>query len=180
MANYVVLARFDHETTEKLNALRKKLHEDNHMKVISEWPPHITIAAYETVDIEVLLQWVETFAKKHSAFDIALSSLGVFPPGSEHTETAVFYAFPSQSKNLIDFYYAFHEKLDDYCGNWGWLYSAKFGYPAVHSTIGIVEISNMQKAMEIIFASQIFGLAKIVTLEVYTYPMELIRRYELS
>ena len=80
---------------------------------------------------------------------------------------------------MIDFYYAFHEKLDDYCGNLGWWYSAKFGYPSIHSTIGIFEVAQMQKAMEMIFEQQVFGLAKIVSLEVYTYPMELIERFDL-
>ena len=59
-------------------------------------------------------------------------------------------------------------------------YSAKFGYPAIHSTIGIFEVAQMQKAMKMIFEQRIFGLAKIVSLEVYTYPMELIERFELE
>lgn len=180
MANYVVVAWFDDEMTEKLIALRKKLHNENHLKAISEWQPHITIAAYENVDIQALLQWTEAFAKAHSAFDISLSTLGVFPPYGEHTETAVLYASPSQSKSLVDFYYAFHEKLDDYCGKLGWLYSAKWGYPAIHSSIGVFEVSRIQKAMETIFVSQTFEKAKITALEVYTYPMELIHRFELN
>jgi len=92
----------------------------------------------------------------------------------------VLYASPAQSKNLIEFYYAFHEKLDEYCGKLGFWYSKKFGYPAIHSTIGIFEVMAMQKAIEIIFEHKIFGLAKINALEVYTYPMELIKRYDLK
>ena len=177
--NYCVLARFDVKTTEQLNALRKRLLDEGYTKAISEWPPHITIAAYESVDIRELLQWTKEFTRKHSVIDISLSSLSILPPGGEHTETAVLYVSPSQSKGLIDFYYAFHEKLDDYCGNLGWWYSAKFGYPAIHSTIGIFEVVQMQKAMEIIFKQRVFGLAKIVSLEVYTYPMEIIERFDL-
>jgi len=125
------------------------------------------------------LQWTKDFSEKYSAFNISLSSLGVFPPGGEHNETAILYLTPSQSKDLIDFYYAFHEKLDDYCGNLGWWYSIKFGYLAIHSTIGIFEVVQMQKAMEMIFEQRIFGLAQIVSLEVYTYPMKLIERFDL-
>jgi 2'-5' RNA ligase len=182
MANYVVVLRFSDETIEKIVALRKKLYDGNYIKEISDWQPHITIAAYENVDIQSLLQWTEEFTENHTAFDVSLSSLGIFPPGGEHSETATLYASPSQSKNLIDFYYAFHEKLDDYCGNLGWFYSAKFGYPAIHSTIGVVEISQIQKATEMILKSfyQTFGKARIVALEIYTYPMELIRRFELK
>lgn len=180
MGDYVVVGRFDDEMTEKLVTLRKKLYDENHMKAISEWQPHITIAAYENVDIQELLQWTEKFAKVHSIVDVLLSSLGVFPPYGEHIETAVIFASFSQSKSLIDFYYAFHEKLDDYCGKLGWLYSARWGYPAIHSTIGVFEVPQIQKAMEIIFESQTFGKAKITALEVYTYPMQLIQRFELN
>jgi 2'-5' RNA ligase len=179
MANYVVIARFDNETNEKLNTLRKHLCEEGYIKAISEWPPHITIAAYENVDIHALLQWTEEFSKKYLTFDVMLASLGVLPPGGERTETAVLYASPSQSIDLIEFYYAFHEKLDEHCGNLGWWYSKKFGYPAIHSTIGIFEVAQMQKAMELIFEQRIFGKAKIIALEVYTYPMELIERFDL-
>jgi hypothetical protein len=177
--NYCVLARFDDNTTEQLNALRSRLQDEGYIKAISEWPPHITIAAYEGVDIREHLQWTKDFSEKHSVFDISLTSLGVLPPGGEHTETAVLYVSPSQSKDLIDFYYAFHEKLDEYCGNLGWWYSAKFGYPAIHSTIGIFEVAQMQRAMEMIFKQRIFGLAQIVSLEVHTYLMELIERFDL-
>lgn len=178
--NYVVIARFDNETTEKLTALRKRLYEAGYIKAISNQPPHITIAAYEGVDINLLLDCTEKFLEKYSAFDIMLSSLGVLPPGGEHTDTAVLYASPSQTKNLIEFYYDFHENLDEHCGNLGWLYSAKFGHPVMHSTIGISRVTQMQKAMEIVFENQIFGMTKIIALEVYTYPIELIKRFELE
>lgn len=179
--NYVVVARFDNEINEKLNTLRSHLYEDGYIKANSEWPPHITIAAYESVDIHALLQWTEEFSKKHPVFDVLLSSLGVLPPGGEHTETAVLFASPSPSRELIDFYYAFHEKLDEYCGNLGWMYSAKCVHPyAIHSTIGIFEVARMQRAMEMIFAHQICGMAQITALEIYTYPMELIQRFDLE
>jgi hypothetical protein len=55
MGNYVVVARFNDEATEKLNFLRRMLYEKGLLKEISEWEPHITIAAYENVDIAKLL-----------------------------------------------------------------------------------------------------------------------------
>lgn len=177
----MLLWRFDDKTTEKLNTLRKNLHEDGFIKAISNWPPHITIAAYEGVDKNALLQWMGEYVNQHLSFDIMLSSLGVLPLGGEHTDTAVLFASPSPSKGLIDFYYGFHEKLDDYCGNLGWMYSAKCVHPyAIHSTIGIFEVAYMQRAMEMIFESQIFGMAKVVGLEVYTYSMELIGRFRMK
>ena len=181
MANYVVVARFDDETTERLTALRKSLCEEQYLKAISEWPPHMTIAAYEDIDIDTLLQWTQSFTERFPAFDVLFSSLGLLPPGGEHTETAVLFASPSPSKGLVDFYYAFHEKMDEFCGDIGWRYSAKCVHPYMfHSTIGIFQVKQMQKAMEAVFEHQIFTMAKIVALEVYTYPMELIRRFELK
>lgn len=181
MANYVVVARFDDATDKKLTELQSVLQENGYINAISQWPPHITIAAYENVDKDTLLQWTEKFTDKYSTFDVLLSSLGVLPPDGEYTETAVLFASPSPSKGLIDFYYAFHEKLDEYCGNLGWMYSAKCVHPyAIHATIGIFEIKRMQQALEMIFAKPIFGMAKITALEVYTYPMELIRRFKLG
>lgn len=176
---YVVLARFDYETDQKMRELQENLREEGYIKAISEWPPHITIAAYENASIDEILHWTEDFSSKHSVLDVMLASIGIFPPGSEHTEMAVLFASPTQSKNLIEFYYAFHERLDEHCGNLGWWYSARFGNPVIHSTIGIFEIKKMQKALEIIFRQPMYYEAKIKVLEVYTYPMKLIRRFEL-
>lgn len=177
---YVVIARFDDETEHKFIKLQESLIENGYSKAISEWPPHITIAAYESISINELLRWTKEFSSKQSVLGIMLSSLGIFPPGGEHTETAVLFASPTQTKKLIEFYYAFHERLDEYCGKLGWFYSAKFGHPVMHSTIGKFDIKQMQKALEIIFAQPIFGPVKINALEVYTYPMELIQRVELK
>ena len=178
---YIVVARFDEATENKLNTLRTHLCEADCMKDISPYPPHITIAAYEDVELDALLHWTGEFTKKYAALEILISSLGVLPPGGEHTETAVLYASPSPSKGLIDFYYAFHENLDEFCGSIGWMYSAKSVHPyAIHSTIGIFEIAQLQKAMEIIFEHEIFGIAKIIALEVYAHPIELIKRFELD
>ncbi len=177
---HVVIARFDEKTDQKLITLQTSLRKEGYIKAISEWPPHITIAAYESAPLDEILQWTEDFSSKHSAFDIMLASLGIFPPRGEPAETAVLYASTTQSRQLIAFYYAFHEKLDEHCGNLGWFYSAKFGHPVMHSTIGVFKIKEMQKALEIIFTQPIFGLTKIVALEVYTYPMKLIRRFELG
>jgi len=178
--DYVVIARFDDETDDKLNSLRKRLHEEGYMETISDWSPHITIAAYEGVPLDTLLQWTDDFSTKYLQFDVSFSSLGILPPNEEHMDSAVLFASPSQSKYLLEFYYAFHEKLDEYCGNLGLLYSMKFGHPVIHSTIGIVDVVSMQKAIEMIFEHKIFEVATITSLEVYTYPMELVQRFELE
>lgn len=52
MNRYVVLARFDKNTEEKLIALRREMTNAGYAS--SEWPPHITLAAYEDLDAEAL------------------------------------------------------------------------------------------------------------------------------
>lgn len=55
MNRYVVLARFDKNTEEKLIALRREMTNAGYAS--SEWPPHITLAAYEDLDAEALCDW---------------------------------------------------------------------------------------------------------------------------
>jgi 2'-5' RNA ligase len=179
MPNHVVIARFSSDKIEQLLSLREKLFSNGYAASIPEWPPHITIAAYEDADEVELCKWSDHYAKTHKKFDVYLSSLSVLPPGGEYTETAVICLAPASSKKLIDFYFGFHERLDEFCGKLGFFYSMKFGHPAIHSTIGIFKVKDMQKALEIIFEADVFGKTQITALEVYTYPMKLIKRFEL-
>ena len=106
--------------------------------------------------------------------------MSILPPSGEHKNTVVLCLNPSHSKTLVDFYYGFHEKFEDYCTGIGWYNSIRHGNPIMHSTIGIFDVATIQKAQEIIFKAGIFGEAKITALELYTYPMRLIKRFELE
>ena len=178
MSNYVVLGRFDKEKDNQINILRKTLLDKEYS--IPEWPPHITISAYENFDGELLCNWTANFASKHIKQKIALNSLSILPPGGEHTETAVLCLDPAHSKAFIDFYYDFHQKYEEYCTGIGWYNSITHGNPVIHATIGIIKVKEIQKAMELIFSQNIFGYAEINALEVYTYPMKFIERFELQ
>jgi hypothetical protein len=180
MANYVVTVRFDEATEQKILRLQEKLAVNGYQKAINECPPHITIAAYEDADEQGLLQWTEEYASRQCRFKVGLFSLSILPPGGEHTKTAVLCLNPSHSKKLVDFYYGFHEKFEDYCTGIGWYNSIRHGNPIIHSTIGIFDVATIQKAQEIIFVSGVFGETEITALELYTYPMRLIRRFELK
>jgi hypothetical protein len=180
MANYVAMIRFDEETDRKMLILQEKLISDGFQKSINEWPPHITIAAYEGADEKDLLMWTEEYMFRQRSFNIGLFALSILPPGGDHANTAVLCLNPSHSKTLVDFYYGFHEKFEDYCTGIGWYNSIRHGNPVMHSTIGTFDIASIQKAQEIIFESGIFSVAKITTLELYTYPMRLIKRFELK
>jgi hypothetical protein len=180
VANYVVMARFDDATDKKLLRLQEILIVNGYQKAMNEWPPHITIAAYEGADEQALLQWTEEFANCQHGFNVGLFALSILPPGGEHKDTAVLCLNPSHSRVLIDFYYGFHDKYEDYCTGIGWYNSIRHGNPIMHSTIGIFDVATMQKALETIFAADVFCEAHITALELYTYPMRLIQRFELK
>ena len=178
MGNYVVLARFDKEKNDQINILRNILSTEGYS--VPDWPPHITIAANENFDEELLCNWTADFVSKHVKQKIELNSLSILPPGGEKTETAVLCLDPAHSKSFIDFYYDFHQKYEEYCTGIGLYNSITHGNPVIHATIGIVKVKEMQKAMELIFSQNIFGDAEINALEVYAYPMKLIKRFELQ
>lgn len=120
------------------------------------------------------------FAARQCRFKLGLFALSILPPGGERSDTAVLCLNPSHSKTLVDFYYGFHEKFEDYCTGIGWYNSIRHRNPIMHSTVGIFDVATIQKAQEIIFASGVFGEAEITALELYTYPMRLIKRFELK
>lgn len=64
MNRYVVLARFVKNTEEKLIALRREMTNAGYAS--SEWPPHITLAAYEDLDAEALCDWTGEFVREHT------------------------------------------------------------------------------------------------------------------
>jgi len=138
------------------------------------------IQALADADEQGLLQWTDEYAARQCRFKLGLFSLSILPPGGEHMETAVLCLNPSHSKTLVDFYYGFHEKFEDHCTGIGWYNSIRHGNPIMHSTVGIFDVAAIQKAQEIIFASGVFGEAEITALELYTYPMRLIKRFELK
>ena len=72
MKKHVVIARFDPETDAQLTAWKQLA-----LKMMtaapansSEWPPHMTIAAYEDAPVEGLIRWCDEFAAEHSPIEI--------------------------------------------------------------------------------------------------------------
>ena len=107
MNRYVVLARFDKNTEEKLIALRREMTNAGYAS--SEWPPHITLAAYEDLDAEALCDWTGEFVREHTRQKLTFGSVSLLPPYATHRETAVLCLNPVHAKPFVDFYYAFHE-----------------------------------------------------------------------
>lgn len=175
MSNYVVIARFNSATGKKLNKLRKSFTDAGYS--VPEWPVYITIGAYENIDEKLLCDWTENFCKSHKSVNVNLCSLETFPPNKNSN---VLYLAPSYSKTFVDFYYDFHQKYEEYCTGIGKYNSIKDDSPSIHCTIAEISTNNLQIAMKLVFNSNCFGQAEITALEVYTYPMRLITRFELK
>lgn len=178
MKKYVVIARFDDNTNQKMLSLRDELMSKGYS--VQEWPPHITIAAYENCDEESIKDWISEFVKSHHQIEVGINSITILPPAGEHSDTAVLCFAPTHKKDFVDFYYEFHDKLDEYRTGIGYYYSKAFDNPIFHSSIGVFNVDCLKSIMNMIFSSYAFGLAKINALELYTYPMQLIERYELT
>lgn len=178
MNNYVIIVRFSKDKETQIINLQNLMADAGYS--ISKWPPHITIAAYENFDEHLLCQWTEKYCSETKKMNIALNSLSILPPGGEHTETAVLCLEPAHSKTFVDFYYGFHAQYEEYCTGIGVFNSVLYDNPVIHMTIGIIKVKELQKAVELIFSQNVFGEAEIAALEVYTYPMRLIKRYELK
>ena len=166
MNRYVVLARFDKNTEEKLIALRREMTNAGYAS--SEWPPHITLAAYEDLDAEALCQ------------KLTFGSVSLLPPYATHRETAVLCLNPVHAKPFVDFYYAFHEKYESFCKGIGSFSAVSEDKPVIHCTLSVVRVTELQDALELVFQNDIFTQAEVTALEVYTYPMRLIKRFDLT
>lgn len=175
MSNYVVIARFDEATDKKLNKLRKTFTNSGYS--VPEWPVHITIGAYENIDKKLICDWTEEFCKNHKKVSVNLCSVGTFPPNKNSN---VLYLAPAYSKTFVDFYYDFHQKYEKYCTGIGRYNSIKDDSPSIHCTIAEISTDNLQNAMKLVFNSNCFGQVKINAFEVYTYPMRLIKSFELK
>lgn len=180
MKEYCVIARFDEKTEEVLSkwkqiaySIQKSYYADK------PWAPHMTIAAYEDIDETLLCNWVEEYSKSKAPLQIEFKSLGVHTHGQAFN-TDVIYASPCVSLPLVDFYYGFHQKLDEYCGSFGFEYSIKCGYPVFHSTITVCDKNDFNSIFDYFRDNFISISGTIVALEVYEIPMRLIRRFELT
>lgn len=181
MQKYVVAARFDEETNAVLERWKRAACEEQNQIYAdaAEWPPHITIAAYEDVDVESLCQWTALCASKCAPLDISFGSLGIFPHGKNSSKDVI-YAAPANSLQFTEFYYGFHQKLDEFCGSYGWNYTIACGHPVFHSTIAICDKQDFACVFEKICSILCPLKGKIIALEVYENPKRFLYRAELN
>ncbi len=181
MQKHVVVARFDEKTNsmlEKWKVEASKLQNTTYDNATA-WPPHITIAAYEDVDIKVLCEWVSEYASRNATIEICFCSLGVFSHGKQH-DTDVIYATPTNSLELTNFYYGYHEILDEFSGDYGWAYTVMCKHPVFHSTITICNKQEFNLIFDKLRDDFCVIKGSIEALEVYENPKKLVARYDLK
>lgn len=175
----VVIARLDHVGNQILSDMKQIAHSLQHRLYAnsSDWPPHVTIAAYEGMDEKELCNYTSEFAATHSAFDITFQELRIFPR-AVGLETEVIYASPAPSATLSAFHRKFHARYDEYCGDYGWQ-SAKADY-TFHSTITICHTDDTCVIMDELRRQFVPFTAYITALEIYRNPCQFVSRFELK
>jgi 2'-5' RNA ligase len=181
MQKHVVVARFDNETNAIFDEWKAMAYETQNITYDSAaaWPPHITIAAYEDVDIKALCEWVSEYTALNSKIEICFNSLGVFAHGKQ-LDTDVIFLSPTNSLEFSNFYYNFHDKLDEFSGNYGWFYTAKCNHPIFHSTITVCNKQDFNLVFDKLRDNFRMIKGNISALEIYENPKKLVSRYELK
>lgn len=117
---HVVIARFDAQTDQIFTRWRRALGASQSARAddSAAWPPHLTIAAYEGVDIGALCAWTREYTASRTCVDLCFGSLGVFAHGPSG-DTDVIFAHPNESAALTALHHDFHQNFDEFCGEYG-------------------------------------------------------------
>lgn len=175
----VVVLRLDAAAEEKQRALHRSLSAHCGIDII-DFEPHITLAAYEKPPLDALLSWIDACAARHKPFEVRFSSFGFFPRSEEAGGQTILFLSPAAAPALTALYYEVHAKLDAYCGKLGWLYSMRYGHPAIHSTVHILP-QEAEVAAAVHMLGEYRELSGIATaIEVHHWPMRLIQRFPLA
>jgi hypothetical protein len=176
---YCVIARFDKETDKIFGRLKAGLKKVCSFDGTEGWPPHITLGAYENLDKAVLDMWTKGYADYHSPFKVRFSSLGVFPEKKKNQGYDAIYAVPGFGRELTDFYYGFHEKYDEYCGDVGRSYSMVHGQPAIHASLVFCKSAEFEPVFKNLCKAFAPFVATVTALEIYALPVRLLEHFDL-
>ena len=107
---FAVEMYFDEKTEKALRDLRKVLSDAGVRPVLDEMGdrPHISLAVFSQVDVNVLLEELEGFAAETRPLPITLSAIGGFA-----TADAVLFLTPAITQELMDVHWDFHQMLGD-------------------------------------------------------------------
>ncbi|HEV8290701.1 MAG TPA: 2'-5' RNA ligase family protein, partial [Tepidisphaeraceae bacterium] len=174
---FAVEMYFDEKTEKTLRDLRKTLTEAGIRPVLDEMGdrPHISLAVFSQVDVDVLLEELEKFAGETRAMPMTLSAIGAFA-----TAEAVLFLTPAITQELLDVHWDFHQMLGDLKMHPHAYYQPDRWVP--HSTIAQnVEEGMVGKAFDVLRKSFKPISGKLVEMGLVRFrPVESLGCYQLS
>jgi 2'-5' RNA ligase len=100
---YAIELYLDNESGEKVQLIRDKLKEKG-INVDEGARPHVSLAIYQDLNLQVFEKQLGEFAKQNKFFDIVLASIGIFA-----TEASVVFLAPTVTSELLRFHKGFHD-----------------------------------------------------------------------
>ena len=174
---FAVELYFDERTEKALRDLRKVLSDAGIQPVLDEIGdrPHISLAVFSQVDVDELLEELETFAGETRQMPITLSAIGAFASAE-----AVLFLTPAITQELMDVHWDFHQMLGDLKMHPHAYYQPDRWVP--HSTIAQnVQEEMVGKAFEVLRKSFKPISGKLVEMGLVRFrPVESLGIYPLS
>ena len=123
-------------TEEKLIALRREMTNAGYAS--SEWPPHITLAAYEDLDAEALCDWTGEFVREHTRqADVRLCEPSAAVCHAPRNRRAV--PEPGARKTFCRFFtMRSTKKYESFCKGIGSFSAVSEDKPVIHCTLSVV------------------------------------------
>ena len=173
-----IILAFDEESTNKLNRVFKKLKESKFNSYYELVMPHITLASYETIELQVVKERLNRFCGGINPFRILFSSFGYFP-----SEEGVLFLNPIANIELLDI----QQNVFDLFAGFPDDNSPKTWVP--HCTLAIdIPLKKIGKAIDIVKGNIIIKMGtpfhvdaqSICTVEFKTSPSTIISTYEFK
>ncbi len=119
MAGYCAIALLDDGAREKIISLQRALGRTENFSA------HITLAVYDNIDEDVLVDWTKQIVKTHKPFSFFYSSIGLM-------YRCNVFANPNTTLQLLQLYTDFHQRYDELCVDYN---SMKNGQWLQHTSI---------------------------------------------
>jgi 2'-5' RNA ligase len=105
---YAVELYFDHQMEDEIHAFRESIYRLGINPVLGKMKdrPHVSLAVFDEVDPNKLIQITSLFAKKAYQFPVQLEAIGMFP-----TPSNIVYLFPIPTIALLTLHRDFHQHL---------------------------------------------------------------------
>jgi 2'-5' RNA ligase len=127
---YGIICMFDEVTEEIIKGIWNDLKTNNissYAFEVKDRRPHITLASYENINLDLYIKLFTDFYENQQKIDIVLSSLGTF------FNSGTLFLSPTPSKSLLQLHEKHHKQFGDFNDNPNSLYLPGKWVP--HSTL---------------------------------------------